>query len=90
LADILAEGDLNRGNGQEGVNLLRLHGALDSFAFRDGLDLCRLGPDSPDPRGYLKVLQLVNEQIGYPSATIILRCLKATQTSHLGALLRNR
>jgi hypothetical protein len=70
-ADILTEDDLNRGNlhlfktGEGGINLLRLHGALDMFTFRDGLDLCRLRPEAPEPHAYLTALQHVNEAIGY-------------------------
>ncbi len=53
LADVLCEEDLNNvrlhlfGPGEPGINLLRLHGALDIFSFRDGRDLCRLRPVSP-------------------------------------------
>jgi hypothetical protein len=71
LADILPEADLNAGNlhflkrGDKGINLLRLHGALDIFAFRDGLDLCRLRPVTPRLEGYPEALRLVNEEIGY-------------------------
>lgn len=70
-ADILAEEDLNRGNlhlfkhGESGINLLRLHGALDMFTFRDGLDLCRLRPETTDLSGHLASLRRVNEDIGY-------------------------
>jgi hypothetical protein len=71
LADILSEDDLNHGNlhlfrlGEFGINLLRIHGALDIFAFRDGLDLCRLRPVDSDLGGPLTALRIVNEGIGY-------------------------
>ena len=70
-AEILPENDLNRGelhlfrHGEFGINLLTLHGALDIFAFRDGLDLCRLLPTDSQPGGKLAALRLVNEEIGY-------------------------
>jgi hypothetical protein len=70
-AEILPEDDLNRGalhlfwQGEFGVNLIRLHGALDIFAFRDGLDLCRLLPTDSQLGGYLTPLRLLNEEIGY-------------------------
>ena len=71
LADILSEDDLNHGNlhlfrpGEFGINLLRIHGALDIFAFRDGLDLCRLRPVDSELGGPLTALRIVNEEIGY-------------------------
>lgn len=70
-AEILPENYLNRGdlhlfrNGEFGINLIRLHGALDIFAFRDGLDLCRLLPIDSQPGRELTALRLVNEEIGY-------------------------
>lgn len=71
LADVLSEDDLNHGNlhlfrpGEFGINLLRIHGALDIFAFRDGLDLCRLRPVDSELGGHLTALRIVNEEIGY-------------------------
>jgi hypothetical protein len=71
LGDIVSEEDLNRGNlhlfrsGEFGINLLRIHGALDIFAFRDGLDLCRLRPVDSELGGPLTALRIVNEEIGY-------------------------
>jgi hypothetical protein len=71
LADVLSEGDLNQGNlhlfrpGEFGINLLKIHGALDIFAFRDGLDLCRLRPVDSALGGHLAALRIVNEEIGY-------------------------
>ncbi len=71
IADVLSEDDLNRGRlhlferGEDGINLIRLHGALDVFTFRDGLDLCRLCPINPDLNGILKPLEMLNEQIAY-------------------------
>lgn len=70
-ADVLSEEDLNRVNlylfrpGEFGINLLKIHGALDVFTFRDGLDLCRLQPVGPELNGYLTSLRLVNEEIGF-------------------------
>jgi len=71
LADVLSGDDLNQGNlhlfrpGEFGINLLRIHGALDIFAFRDGLDLCRLRPVDSELGGHVTALRIVNEEIGY-------------------------
>ena len=35
------------------------------FTFHDGLDLCRLRPEAPEPHAYLTALQHVNEATGY-------------------------
>ena len=71
LADVLSEEDLNSGKlhlfkpGETGMNLIRLHGALDIFTFRDGLDLCRVRPAGSELNGTLAALRVVNEEIGY-------------------------
>lgn len=68
-ADILSEKDLASGNldlfrhGQRGINLLKLHGALDVFAFREGLDLCRLRRSGPGMDGILEPLRIVNRDV---------------------------
>src|SRR5271165_1163268 len=70
-ADILSENDLSGSNlhlfklGEPGVNLIKIHGALDVFAMRDGLDLCRLRPVSQELNGRLKALEIVNEEIEF-------------------------
>lgn len=70
-ADVLSEKDLNDGNlhlfsaGEPGINLIKVHGALDMFAMRDGLDICRLQPVSEGLNGPLKALEIVNEEIAY-------------------------
>jgi hypothetical protein len=70
-ADLLCEDDLNHANlhlfkpGEPGINLIKIHGALDVFAIRDGRDLCRLWPVGQGLDGPLKALQVVNEKIGF-------------------------
>jgi len=70
-ADILSEEDMNNGNlhlfrrGEPGINLFRLHGALDIFTFRDGFDLCRLRPTGSEINSILTPLQVVNDEVGY-------------------------
>jgi hypothetical protein len=71
LADVLSEEELNRSNlhlfkpGEADINLVRLHGALDIFTFRDGLDLCRLRPIGSEIDGVLAALRTANDEIGY-------------------------
>lgn len=70
-ADVLAEADIERGNlylfktGEQGINLIKLHGALDVFAFRDGLDICRLCPVGNALDGRLRALRMLNDEVGY-------------------------
>lgn len=51
--------------GSYGINLLKVHGALDVFTFRDGKDLLKLLPASTQPSvdGYLESLRAVNEEL---------------------------
>jgi hypothetical protein len=51
--------------GQEGINLLKIHGSLDEFAFNDGQDLLKLMPIENSVRGVISTLQLANEQLRY-------------------------
>jgi len=70
VADVISEENLKRGHlhlfgcGQHGINLLKLHGSLDVFAFRDGCDLCRLRPHGQGLRGILAPLHSLNDEIG--------------------------
>jgi hypothetical protein len=75
-ADVLTENDLNIGNlnllnteQDTGINLIKLHGALDVFTFRDGLDLCRLRPVTDDKMGKILSLKIINDWIN-PMTTI--------------------
>jgi len=51
---------------QAGINLLKVHGALDIFTFNDGEDLLRLLPDAPGQDGVIDVLRAANEDLFYP------------------------
>lgn len=51
--------------GQTGINLLKVHGALDVFTFRDGEDLLRLLPDELSPAGVIAMLKAANEELLY-------------------------
>lgn len=70
-ANILSEADLNAANfhlfnvEEFGINLLKLHGGLNIFSFRDGRDLCRLCPVDPQLDGSLRALAIANDELAY-------------------------
>jgi len=49
--------------GTYGINLLKIHGALDLFTFRDGKDLLKLLPVTPDVPGVIESLRIANEEL---------------------------
>ena len=55
--------------GQRGINLLKIHGSLDTFTFRDGQDLLRILPLENTVDGVMESLRAVNEEIWHPSST---------------------
>ena len=57
------------GPGEEGLNLLKLHGSLDVFAFRDGKDLLKFIPSSTSVRGVIETLRSANEELLYIDPT---------------------
>jgi hypothetical protein len=52
-------------HGASGINLLKIHGALDVFTFRDGKDLLRLLPTESSVVGVLDTLRSANEELIY-------------------------
>lgn len=50
---------------QAGIYLLKIHGALDIFAFNDGHDLLKLVPDGTHPNDIIEVLRIANEELIY-------------------------
>lgn len=48
-----------------GIYLLKIHGALDVFAFNDGKDLLKLLPNAPGQQGVIDVLRAANEGLFY-------------------------
>jgi hypothetical protein len=52
-------------HGEHGINLLKIHGALDVFAFRDGKDLLRLRPTEQSVHGVLEALRIANAELIY-------------------------
>ena len=51
--------------GERGINLLKIHGSLDEFAFNDGKDLLKLIATENTVRGVITALQIANEQVRY-------------------------
>ena len=49
--------------GNSGINLLKIHGALDIFTFRDGKDLMKLLPLEPTVAGVIGALRAANEEL---------------------------
>ena len=53
------------GHGVRGINLLKIHGALDIFTFRDGKDLLKLLPVEDNIDGPLEALRSANQELVY-------------------------
>jgi hypothetical protein len=51
--------------GTNGINLLKIHGSLDIFTFRDGKDMLRLLPTENTVSGVIESLRLANEELVY-------------------------
>ena len=55
--------------GTRGINLLKVHGGLDVFTFRDGKDLLRILPVEDTVDGLMDGLRVANEEIWHPATT---------------------
>ena len=70
-AEVLPGGQLQNSTmpffqpGTRGINLLKIHGALDVFTFRDGKDLLRILPLGDGADGPLRALRAANEDLLY-------------------------
>lgn len=70
-AEVLPEDTLKKrglpffNKGQTGINLLKVHGSLDVFTFRDGKDVLKLLPDGEGIRGVLSSLRIANQELRY-------------------------
>ena len=49
----------------DGINLLKVHGALDIFTFQGGKDLLRLLPQNGSTEGVIESLRIANEELLY-------------------------
>jgi hypothetical protein len=63
--------------GSNGINLLKIHGALDVFTFRNGEDLAKLLPTEATVAGVLEALRAANDELIYVG-TQFPRPVKAT------------
>ena len=72
-AEILTDAELASGQlhffkaGWPGINLLKVHGALNIFSYGDGRDLIRLKPAEQTFDGIIDVLQMANEGLLDPN-----------------------
>ncbi len=72
-AEVLSDAELANGQlpffktGWPGINLLKLHGALDVFSYGDGHDLVRLKPRDQTFDAIIDALQMANEGLLDPS-----------------------
>ena len=57
--------------GRRGINLLKIHGGLDTFTFRNGNDLLRILPLCDSVEGLINSLRAVNEEIWHPASSRI-------------------
>jgi hypothetical protein len=53
--------------GTRGINLLKIHGGLDVFAFREGEEFLKILPTDPSPAGVLDALRVVNTEVYSPT-----------------------
>lgn len=69
-AETLSEMQLAKGmafpqSGCSGINLLKIHGALDVFSYRDGKDFAKLVPDERTVRGIIDMLRIAQDELVY-------------------------
>ncbi|MCK9462854.1 MAG: hypothetical protein M0R80_24795 [Proteobacteria bacterium] len=65
-------------NGTGGINLLKIHGALDVFTFRNGYDLLKILPTAESVDGVLGALRSANEELLYRDPIAPHRLVRAT------------
>ncbi len=69
--EVITEQELDRSgmafwqSGHQGINLLKIHGALDVFTFKDGKDLLKLRPTGPGVHGVIDALRVAHEELLY-------------------------
>ena len=52
-------------SGQMGINLLKIHGSLDVFAFQDGRHMLKIIPNGEGVQGVMSSLNIVNQELRY-------------------------
>jgi hypothetical protein len=65
-------------HGKTGINLMKLHGALDVFTFNNGEDLLKLLPVERTVSGVIETLRAVNNELFYPERSAPNGRIKAT------------
>ena len=73
-------------HGVRGVNLLKIHGALDIFTFRDGQDLLRLLRVGDDIDGPIRALRSANQELVYRPDVPIRATNEIAYEDHTGEL----
>lgn len=73
-AEVIAAAELGGGlpffrTGTHGINLLKIHGALDIFTFDNGNDLLRILPQGCSTEGVIESLRIANEELRYVNTT---------------------
>jgi hypothetical protein len=73
VGEVIGDADLANGHlpffplGSFGINLLKIHGALDVFAWGEGASLHKLKPDEPTFDAIIDAMQIANEGLLDPS-----------------------
>ena len=69
--------------GNFGINLLKIHGSLDEFAFNDGEDLLKLAPAEASVDGALTALGVLNREVRYVESRMARRRRTRSKRDHL-------
>ena len=91
-AEVLPGSDLERSampflrHGTRGINLLKIHGALDIFTFRDGKDLLKILPIENSVNGVLDALRATNEQLNYFPENPVIATNEIAYTDKMGEM----
>ncbi len=76
LAEVVLQDHIDQGQrgfielGKPGINLLKVHGSLDVFAFRDGKNLLRVLPSDPSVAAVFEALQVANTELLYADSYV--------------------
>jgi hypothetical protein len=56
--------------GEQGIYLLKLHGALDMFVYNDAGDMLKMLPETLTPSGVIDVLRIANDELLYADSRV--------------------
>ena len=91
-AEVLSGSDLEQSAmpffqyGTRGINLLKIHGALDIFTFRDGKDLLKVLPIENSVDGVLDALRAANEELNYFPENPVMATNEIVYTDEMGEM----